>query len=351
MKTEKSIRLFVKYSTLSALALANTLYAIERPTPAAQPEEKIATAAPVIPAAEALLENIAEQAIPMPELDVQKKAYLGVFGEPISDTLSTHLNLAEGIGIELQLVAGNSPAFKAGLKRHDIIISLSGKDISSLEDLKAAIADKNPGDEVKLNYISKGKAISKNLTLAARPRPRSGVRKGDMPPRNQQQAELEDFEQRNDFLNKFPKEDREKLMKLFKGRLEGLDLQELQKGLGKLEGFDLNLLPKGLNPEMNKGLKIKGGFQSRFKMLDQHGSVTLESTKDGKIIELLDKEGKLQYRGPYNNEADKKSVPQELRERVENLGENKMKLRFKQLKDPKDISNIKGIEKNLKIGQ
>jgi hypothetical protein len=108
-------------------------------------------------------------------------------------------------------------------------------------------------------------------------------------------------------------------MKLFKGNLKGLDLQELQQGMGKLEGFNFNLLPKGLNPEINKGLNFKGDIRSRVKMLDQHGSITLETTKDGKVVELLDKEGKLHYRGPYNNKADKMNVPEDLRERVENL--------------------------------
>jgi len=354
MKTENTIRSLVKYSTFSALALSSPLFAIERPTPAVQPEEKIA---PAVPAEDA------QQAIPMPEVNVQKIAFLGVFGEPISDTLSAHLNLAGGIGIELKVVAGNSPASKAGLQKHDIITSLAGNDISSLEDLQAAIADKNPGDEVTLNYISKGKAVSKKLTLGARPTPGTGwPRAGQMPRRNKQlQAELGAPGLPKEFLNKFPEKDREKLMQLFKGKLEGLDLQELQQGMGKLEGFDLNLLPKGLNPEMNKGLKFKGGFRSRVKMLDQHGSITLESTKDGKVIELLDKKGKLEYRGPYNNEADKKSVPEDLRDRVENLdignglgllgvpnmenlGGNKMKLQFK------DLKRFKEMQKNLRKG-
>ena len=318
MKTKNSMRSFVKYTTLFALALSCPLYAIERPIPAIQPEEKIA---PAIVAIEDQQEQVVEQAIPMPEMKVEKIAYLGVFGEPISDTLSAHLNLAKGIGLELEVVASDSPASKAGLQKSDIITSLAGKDISSLEDLQAAIADKKPGDKITLNYISRGIAASKKLTLGARTLPRARrLDEGQMPPRDQPlRAEPGGPRLPENFLNKFPKEDREKLMKLFKGNLQGLDLQELQQGLGKLEGFDLNLLPKGLNPKMNRGLKIKGSFNSRIKMVDKHGSVTLETTKDGKVIEFLDNKGELQYRGPYDNEADKQSVPQELRDRTGNL--------------------------------
>lgn len=313
MHNYQSIKSVIKYSTLSALALSSPLSAIERPTPAAQPEEKVA------PALELQPEQIAQKAIPMPEVvDANKIAYFGVFGEPISDTLSAHLNLAEGIGLELELVAPNSPAANAELQKHDIILSLAGKDISSIDDLRASISDKKPGDIVELKYITKGKAVSKNITLAGRPVIEDQA--NHAPQRWQQrQQELGNLGLPKEFLDKFPEQDREKLMKLFRGNLQGLDLQELQQGLGKLEGFDFNLLPKGLNPDLNKGLNFQGSFQSRVKMVDEHGSITLESTKDGKVIELLDKAGKLQYRGPYNTEEEKQNVPKELRSRVENL--------------------------------
>lgn len=257
----------------------------------------------------------------MPEVNAQRVAYLGVFGEPISDALSTKLNLDKGIGLKLQLVSPGSPAAIAELKKTDIILSLTGQDIGSINDLRASIANNKPGDIIELKYISEGQTKTKNIILGARPVLRAHRDHAVPIPHNnqQKQAELKDLGLPKEFLDKFPQEDREKLMKLFKGKLAGLDLQELQKGLDKLEGFDLNLLPQKLNPNMNQGLKIKGSFNSRIKMLDQHGSITLESTKDGKIIELLDKAGKLQFSGPYNTEADKNSVPQELRNRVENL--------------------------------
>lgn len=296
-----------------------------------------------------------------PAAEANKIAYFGVFGEPISDTLSAHLNLAEGIGLELELVAPGSPAAKAELKKHDIILSLDAKDISSINDLRAAIATKKPGDVVALKYITKGKAATKDIVLTGRPVLEAN---GARPQRRweQRQQELGNLGLPKEFLDKFPEQDREKLMKLFKGKLQGLDLQELQQGLGKLEGFDLNLLPKGLNPELNKGLRFKGKFQSRVKMVDEHGSITLESTNDGKVIELLDKAGKLQYSGPYNTELDKQNIPEELRGRVENLdidnglgflgknGRNNLRQeRMKQkLNDLRKLNGMNGLEENLR---
>ena len=353
MKNKKSLPSLAKYSALSVIALSSpmTLSAIERPTPAAQPEEKVAQAAEVAPANEA--QPALPNPIPMPEANAQKVAFLGVFGEPVADILSAHLNLEGGIGLQLELVADDSPASKAGLKKHDIITSLANKDISSQDDLRAAISDKKPGDTIELQYISKGKAMTKDLTLGARPNMRQAEGNGEayaLPiPKLSQKPLPEQFGHLSlpkEFLDKFPKEDREKLMKLFKGNLKGLDLQELQNGLGKLEGFDLNLRPKGLNPKLNKGLKFKAAFQSRVKMIDGEGSITLETAEDGKIIELLDKEGKLQYRGPYNTEADKKSIPQEFRDRVENLGIDKglgMQINpsMKHLREMPNMNNFK----------
>ncbi len=323
MKTDHYIKSLVKYSSISALALSSPLLAIERPTPAAQPEEKLTPPAQ---------KEIGAQPIPMPQVDPQNSPFLGVFGEPIPEVLSALLGLEEGTGIELKIVAPNSPASNAGLQEHDIVTSIDGKNISSIEDLQAAIDQKKPGDEVALNYISKGKPASKKITLGNRTIPRAVP--GELPKPDVGQVEPFERGLPEEFLNKFPKNDREKLKELFKGTLRGLDLQELQQGLGNREGFNFNLRPEGLNPEINKGLNFKGEFDIRVKMLDQHGSITLETTKDGKVIELLDKEGKLQYRGPYNNEVDKASVPEDLRKRVENL----------------DIDNGIGFFKQQKIG-
>ena len=297
MKTNTSIQSLLKYSTLSILTSTAPLQAIERPSPAQQPKE--------------IKEDNITKNIP----------YLGVFGEPISDTLTDQLNLVPNIGIELKLIAPNSPASIAGLKRHDIIVSIAGKDIASQNNLKAALTNKNPGDNIEVKYISKGKALTKVIELAKRP----VINSNNSPALPNQavnplrQAELFDLGLPKAFLDKFPEKDREKLLKLYQGRLQGLDLQELQRGLGKLEGFGFNLRPQGLDLKMNQGLKFEGQFQSRIKMVDPHGSITLKSTENGKVIELLDKAGNIQYRGPYNNETDKQKIPQALRKRVNNL--------------------------------
>jgi serine protease Do len=330
MQNQQHIKSVIKYSTLSALTVASItspLLAIERPAPATQPQEIAPSSQAFQPMPEAQKSTRIPKAIPIPipqvadnnpAIQFNKNAYLGVFGEPISDTITAHLNLIEGIGLELELVAPNSPAAQADLKKSDIILSVAGKDISTIEDLRASIADRAPGDQVELKYITGGKAVSKNITLAARPTPQINNQLVPNGLQERQQA-LSNLGLPKEFLDKFPQQDREKLMKLFNGNLHGLDLQELQKGLDKNEGFNLNLQPKGLNPKINKGLQFRGSFQSRIKMVDNDGSITLESTKDGKVIELLDKTGKLQYHGPYNNEADRQSIPKELRSRVENL--------------------------------
>lgn len=317
MNYRKTLQTTIKCSALSTIAIANSLYAIERPVPAAQPTEK------AVPGNNAQVQaKPIQDPLPMPEVNARNTAYLGVFGQPVPATLSAHLGLPVGTGIQLELVMENSPAFKAGLEKHDIITSLAGAQITTMDDLRAAVSNKKPGDTVELNYISKGQKFSKDLVLGKNPNSNAGLVENNdvMPAPNPKKPifpnELGDFALPKEFLEKFPAKDREKLMKLFNGELLDLDLdlQELREGMGNLEGFDLNLRPKGLNPEINKGLK----FNSRIKTVDEQGSVTIETTNDGKVIELHDKEGKLQYRGPYNTDDEKKSVPHELRDRIEN---------------------------------
>lgn len=319
MKTSLSALPFaslIRYSTLSALALTfvSPTMAIERPTPAKQPIEKNTAGPDTLP-------KVAEVA----DLKLTKHTYLGVFGEPITPALSSHLKLEKGNGIELELIAPNSPASKAALKKHDIILKIAGVDIRTMDDVRKVVTEKKSGDTVELQIVSEGKKLVKQVTLSER-----SIPKAARVQRPKRQEELGLFPDARDMLNmglpedlleKFPEKDRERLMQLFKGDRFDQKVKELEKQLGGLKQRKPNI-PQKQNAKMH----FKGGFSSRVKMLDHHGSITLESTNDGKVIELKDKQGKTQYRGPYNNEIDKHSIPEELRGRVDNLDiDNQMK--------------------------
>jgi putative serine protease PepD len=66
-------------------------------------------------------------------------------------------------------VRSNTPAAKAGLRVGDLITALSGTQISSSDDLRAAINSRKPGDRVSVTFTRNGKKHTVSLTLASRP--------------------------------------------------------------------------------------------------------------------------------------------------------------------------------------
>ena len=59
------------------------------------------------------------------------KAYLGVHLEGISASLATHLKLSAGEGVLVERSLPGSPAYAAGLRKHDVILEVAGKAVTS----------------------------------------------------------------------------------------------------------------------------------------------------------------------------------------------------------------------------
>lgn len=77
-----------------------------------------------------------------PQPDAAPKYWIGLQGLPInSAALRTHLQLAEDVGVLVENVVPGSPAEKAGLRQHDVIIAVNGEPINDLAALQKVVAD------------------------------------------------------------------------------------------------------------------------------------------------------------------------------------------------------------------
>jgi membrane-associated protease RseP (regulator of RpoE activity) len=86
-------------------------------------------------------------------VDEQPAYWLGIEGGPLdSDVLRTHLQLADDVGIVVRAVSGKSPAEKAGLRQHDVIIGVGSEQVSGMGTLQKAVADSN-GKPIELKVI------------------------------------------------------------------------------------------------------------------------------------------------------------------------------------------------------
>jgi S1-C subfamily serine protease len=59
-------------------------------------------------------------------------------------------------------------AARAGLREGDVIVRLAGTSVAGLEDLRAVIRARQPGDTVSVLYLRDGEPYSTSATLGTR---------------------------------------------------------------------------------------------------------------------------------------------------------------------------------------
>jgi predicted metalloprotease with PDZ domain len=81
------------------------------------------------------------------------------------------VDLQGGDGVRVtQSVPFESPAYKAGLERDDVIVSIGGVTANAPEDVTNALSQHKPGSSVPIVFRRRGKEISGNLRLVEDPR-------------------------------------------------------------------------------------------------------------------------------------------------------------------------------------
>jgi membrane-associated protease RseP (regulator of RpoE activity) len=100
--------------------------------------------------------------------DFGGSSYLGVDTRDVTpDQLST-LHLKEESGVEITMVDQDAPAGKAGLKEQDVILTLNGERIASVEQLRRMIRETPPGRVVTLGISRNGQPMTFTVQLADR---------------------------------------------------------------------------------------------------------------------------------------------------------------------------------------
>jgi len=102
---------------------------------------------------------------PMPT--VLKEAHLGISVESVPPALHDQLPdiLPNGQGVLVMTVEKDSPAGKAGLQPHDIILTFGDQKLYSPEQLVILVRAAKPGQEVALNFVHTGKPMASKVIL------------------------------------------------------------------------------------------------------------------------------------------------------------------------------------------
>src|SRR6184192_2893152 len=95
-------------------------------------------------------------------------SYLGVDTRNVTTDRMADLKLKEERGVEITMVDQDAPAGKAGLKERDVILTVNGTTVESVEQLRRMIHEIPPGRMVTLGISRNGQPLTFKAQLADR---------------------------------------------------------------------------------------------------------------------------------------------------------------------------------------
>jgi serine protease Do len=108
------------------------------------------------------------QVFGIPSEDSDANSYLGVDIANITSDRLGILKLKEEQGVEVTMVDQDAPAGKAGIKEHDVILTMNGTAVESKTQLQRMIHETPPGRMITLGLSRDGQAITIKVQLADR---------------------------------------------------------------------------------------------------------------------------------------------------------------------------------------
>jgi len=107
---------------------------------------------------------------PVQQAAAGKTSWLGVALGKVPPALSAQLGalIPAGQGVMIKAVDANSPAAKAGLQRHDILLAMGDQKLYSAQQLSALVKAAKPGSQVTFQGVHQGELKQINVTLGGR---------------------------------------------------------------------------------------------------------------------------------------------------------------------------------------
>jgi serine protease Do len=102
------------------------------------------------------------------QIDQEPKLWVGVFCRPVDDALRTQLKIPAKQGVVIDGVAPDSPAEKAGLKRHDVLLAVDDKPLADPAELMKFVGEAGE-KKLAIKLIRDGKEQTIQVTVEPRP--------------------------------------------------------------------------------------------------------------------------------------------------------------------------------------
>lgn len=97
------------------------------------------------------------------------RPWIGIYYLPITPQVKERFDLSVEQGIYIMEVASDSPAEKAGIRAGDAIVKVNDKKITSADDLREIISNKQVGDTLTFLLVREGKTMRVEVKLGEMP--------------------------------------------------------------------------------------------------------------------------------------------------------------------------------------
>ena len=122
----------------------------------------------VLAPAESVSDGTSGEIFGFPSENSEGVSYLGVDTRDITADRLSPLHPKEETGVEVTMVDQDAPAGKAGLKEQDVILTVNGEKIRSVEQLRRVIRETPPGRVISLGISRNGQPMAMKVQLADR---------------------------------------------------------------------------------------------------------------------------------------------------------------------------------------
>lgn len=94
-----------------------------------------------------------------------QRGILGVGIEELTGDLAAELGVPSGQGVYVNRVTSDGGAYKAGIRRGDVITRVNGHRVQSMPELQEMVARLRPGNKISVEYFRKGKTEKVDVVL------------------------------------------------------------------------------------------------------------------------------------------------------------------------------------------
>lgn len=107
------------------------------------------------------------------------RGWLGVYIQELTPDLADKMNIKGKSGAIISDIIDGSPASKSGLRTGDLIVSIDGKKVSKIDQLRKIIAAKTPGAKINIKILRKGKRKDYSIKIGLLPDKAEIAKKSD----------------------------------------------------------------------------------------------------------------------------------------------------------------------------